>query len=209
MQEILQRHRVRGRLQITGSVSAGPKLPQNSCAATIALTGASAYSPEADADFQDLHLTVHISSGVRGTSIGLSDCAARAGNITLSVKDGAAVTVDRVKQRWSLSNLDAVLDAVPIRSIGRPSGVRRFNPGGSMELTAALDGPTGMPIDWSKVGGEALIYPRKMSIKPMRSRRPYPTSTAVPFASQKASWRCAISRVITARISSWFRRCAW
>jgi hypothetical protein len=166
LQEILKQHRVHGGLQITGSASAGPKTSQNSCAATIALSGASAYSPEADADFEDLHLTVHISSGVHGTSIDLSNCAGRAGNITLSVKDGAAVTVDRATHRWSLSNLDAVLDAVPIGATGRPSGVRRFNPGGSMELTAALDGPTGMPIDWSKVGGEALIYPRRMSIKP-------------------------------------------
>lgn len=166
LQQILQNHRVHGRLDITGSASAGPKPPQNSCAATIALADASAYSPEADADFEDLHFNLRISSGIHGTSIDLSNCAARAGNITLSVKDGAAVTVDRVKQRWSLGNLDALLNAAPIPPAQKPLGVRRFHPTGSMQLTAALDGPVGLPIDWSKVDGEALIYPRKMSVTP-------------------------------------------
>jgi hypothetical protein len=165
-QEFLDRHRVHGQLQIDGSASAGPAPEQNSCAVTIALAGASAYSPEADAALDDLHLTLHLGAGAQGASMSLSNCSARAGNVTLSVKDGAAIKLDRLSQRWSLGNLDAVLQATPQHVAGRASGVRRFNPGGSMELTAALDGPIGMPIDWSKVDGEALIYPRRMTIQP-------------------------------------------
>ena len=166
LQAILQRYRVRGELKIAGSASAGLEAGQNSCAATITLTDASAYSPEADAALDDLHLTVNINGGAQATSLRLTHCSARAANVIFNVNDGGVLEFDWVKQSWSLSKLVAVLGAAQDRIAGRATGLRRFNPKGSIELTAALQGPIEAPMDWSKVKGEALIYPRRISIQP-------------------------------------------